>query len=109
MLGLLAVWREIVRIHYLQPFGYAVADYPVHVDWPSTILFFLTLIGVGGLVGGFYLTLLYRAGRVEGIYTADRTVARLGTSAVAVLTLWIAVFFAYGITIWIRNTFQAGS
>ncbi|MGB5235364.1 MAG: hypothetical protein WBN85_09370 [Candidatus Macondimonas sp.] len=109
VLGLLAVWREIVRIHYLQPFGYAVADYPVHVDWPSTILFFLTLIGVGGLVGGFYLTLLYRAGRVEGIYTADRTVARLGTSAVAVLTLWIAVFFAYGITIWIRNTFQAGS
>jgi hypothetical protein len=105
LLGLLAVWREVIRIAHLRPFGYNIADYTVHMDWPSTLLFFSTLIGVGGLVGGFYLTTLYRAGRVAGLYTADRGVARLGSGAVAVLIVWIAVFFIYGIVIWLRNTF----
>jgi hypothetical protein len=107
VLALLALWRELIRVRHLQPFGYSIGDYAVHTDWPSTLLFFTTLIGVGGLVGGYYLTLLYRAGRVQGLYTADRALARLGSSAVAVLALWIAVFFAYGIAIWLRNTFLA--
>lgn len=105
VLALLAVWREVIRIHHLRPFGYDIATYPVHMDWPSTGLFFSTFIGVGGLVGGFYLSLLYRAGRTAGVYTADRPIARLGSAAVAVLVLWIAVFFAYGIAIWVRNNF----
>lgn len=104
-LALLALWREIVRIQYLKPFGYSIVNYTVHTDWPSALLFFSTLIGVGGIVGGFYLTLLYRAGRVQGLYTAEHRVARLGTGAVAILALWIAVFFAYGIVIWVRNNF----
>lgn len=105
VLALLAVWREIVRMRHLLPFGYDIAEYPVHTDWPSALLFFATLVGVGGLVGGFYLTLLYRAGRTQGPYTAEPPVARLGTGAVAILALWIAVFFAYGIVIWVRNSF----
>ena len=107
VLALLAAWREVVRIRHLQPLGYSVHDYVVHIDWPSTLLFFSTLIGVGGLVGGYYLSLLYRAGRVQGLYVAERGVARLGTGAVAVLAVWIAVFFAYGIVIWLSNTFLA--
>lgn len=105
VLAVLALWREVVRMAHLKPFGYDITTYTVHVDWPSTLLFFSTFIGVGGLVGGFYLTLLYRSGRVQGIYTADRSVARLGTAAVAILGIWIAVFFAYGIAIWVRNSF----
>jgi hypothetical protein len=104
--AILALWREIVRIRYLQPFGYDIADYPVHADWPSTMLFFLTLLGVGGLVGGFFVTTLYQAGRTQGVYTASPVVSRLGTAAVAVLALWIAVFFAYGIAIWLRHAFS---
>lgn len=107
VLGVLAVWREMIRIAYLQPYGYTITDYTVHPDWPSLTLFFMTLLGVGGLVGGFYLTLLYRAGRINGLYTADRTVSRLGSSAVVILAIWIAVFFAYGIVIWVRNSFLA--
>ena len=101
----LAVWREIVRATYLKPFGYVVSDYRVNVDWPSLLLFFSTFIEVGGFVGGFYLALLYKSGRVEGGYQADGTMSKLGTGAVAVLALWIAVFFVYGITIWVRNSF----
>ncbi len=105
VLGLLACWREVIRIHYLAPFHYTIADYPVHADWPTTILFFSTIVGVGGLVGGYYLTLLYRAGRVDGLYVAGPKVAWLGTAAVAILALWIAVFFTYGAAIWLRNSF----
>lgn len=105
VLLVLAVWREVVRMRHLNPLGYDISQYPVHADWPSTVLFFATLLGVGGLVAGFYLTTLYRAGRVQGVYTADRVVSRLGTAAVAVLALWIAVFFVYGVSIWVRNSF----
>jgi len=105
LLAVLALWREVVRIAHLKPFGYDIANYVVHIDWPSTLLFFATLTGVGGLVGGYYLTLIYRAGRVQGLYTASRGVARLGSGAVAILAVWIAVFFIYGIAIWVRNSF----
>jgi hypothetical protein len=105
VLAVLALWREVVRVAHLQPFGYDITTYTVHTDWPSALLFFATLLGVGGLVGGFYLTLLYRAGRVQGLYTAERSVARLGNAAVAILAVWIAVFFIYGIAIWVRNSF----
>ncbi|WP_246100542.1 hypothetical protein [Tepidimonas alkaliphilus] len=105
VLLLLAVWREVVRVALLGQHGYSILDYPVHPDEPSTWLFFSTLLGIGGLVGGFYLTLLYRAGRTVGLYRAEPVVARLGTAAVAVLVLWIAVFFLYGIVIWLRNSF----
>lgn len=104
ILAMLAVWREVVRVTYLKPFGYAIADYKVNVDWPSMFLFFATFIGVGELVGGFYLTLLYQSGKVAGRYEANAGVAKLGTGAVAVLALWIAIFFAYGAAIYIRNT-----
>lgn len=107
VLALLAIWREVIRVHYLAPFGYSITDYPVHMDWPSMLLFFSTITGVGGLVGGFYLTLLYRAGQASGKYTADALVDRLGTGAIAVLGLWIVVFFVYGITIWLGNSFIA--
>jgi len=103
ILTMLAIWREVVRVTYLKPFGYVVSDYKVNVDWPSTFLFFSTFIGVGGLVGGFYLTLLYQSGRVSGRYEAKGFVAKLGTGAVAIVALWIAVFLVYGTTIYIRN------
>ena len=106
LLGLLAVWREWIRVTHLAHQGYTIADYTVNVDWPSMSLFLLTLVGVGGLVGGYYLRLLYRAGLSTGTYTADRFTARLGTAAVAVMALWLIVFFAYGINIYVGNMFQ---
>lgn len=106
ILLLLAIWREVIRMAHLRPFGYDISTYPVHVDWPSAVLFVSTFLGVGGLVGGFYLSLLYRCGRVQGVYVADRSVSRMGTAAIVILVIWIAVFFVYGITIWLNNRFN---
>lgn len=105
-LCVLAIWREVIRINTMAPFGYDVSNYPVHTDWPSLLLFFLTLAGVGGLVGGFFLSVLYQAGRTEGVYTASPWVARLASAAVWVLTIWIVVFFSYGIVVWLGHAFS---
>jgi hypothetical protein len=82
IVAMLAIWREMVRAAYLKPFGYVVSDYKVNVDWPSMLLFFATLVGIGGIVGGFYLVLLYRSGKVAGRYEATSVVAGLGSGAV---------------------------
>ncbi|MGE4500625.1 MAG: hypothetical protein AB7C96_09800 [Hydrogenovibrio sp.] len=100
---MVAVFREALRVQYMLPFGYDILDYKVMEDWPSTALFFLTFIGVGGLVGGFYLTAIYKAGRTEGMYQASEPVAKLGTSAVGVLVVWVAIFFLTGIWVWLQN------
>lgn len=99
----LAVLREAIRMAYLNPLGYDIMTYKVVEDWSSTGLFFSTFIVVGGLVGGFYLTMLYKAGQMVGEYQADATVSRLGTGAVAILVVWIAVFFAVGIWTWLGH------
>lgn len=105
VLLLLALWRELIRMHALGILGYRALDYPVHPDWPSLLLFVSTLVGVGGLVGGYFLRLLYKAGQTVGVYQADRPTERLANASVGVLLLWIAVFFAYGIVIYLRNSF----
>lgn len=105
-LALLAIWREVIRIAYLAPFSYSAGQYTVHADWPSLALFTLTILGIGGLVGGFYLRLLYQAGRTQGVYQASPGMARMGSAAVGVLAVWVAVFFAYGIGIYVNNVFR---
>ncbi|KOR28949.1 hypothetical protein TI03_03520, partial [Achromatium sp. WMS1] len=105
VLAILAIWREVVRIEYLRPFGYFITDYKVNTDLPSIMLFFSTFLGVGSLVGGFYLTLLYRAGQTQGVYTADTLMEKLSSGAIAILGLWIVTFFIYGIAIWLANHF----
>jgi hypothetical protein len=104
---LISVWREVIRVVELSPYGYTIHDYKVNMDWPSFILFLTTLVGVGSLVGGFYLTLGYVAGRTQGVYMASGNVSRLGAGAVGVLILWIAIFFVYGATIYVKNIFPS--
>ncbi|MFY9779865.1 MAG: hypothetical protein WAJ85_05060 [Candidatus Baltobacteraceae bacterium] len=101
---ILGLWREVIRIAYLRPFGYTIMNYPVHYD-ASMVLFFLTLLGVGGAVGGFFLTLLYKSGRVQGTYNADTSVSRLGTVSVGMLAFWMIAFLLFGVLTLIRNSF----
>jgi hypothetical protein len=101
---ILGLWREVIRIAYLRPFGYTIQDYPVHYD-ASMVLFFLTLLGVGGAVGGFFLTLLYKSGRIQGVYTADKAVSRLGSLSAGMLAFWMVAFLVFGVLTLIRNSF----
>ena len=103
MAGLVAIFREVLRMAYMAPFQYNVLDYKVLWDVPSFVLFLLTILGVGGLMGGFIITLVYKAGRVQGVYQADATVSRLGVGSVAATALWVFGFMAVGIWIWLSN------
>lgn len=103
MAALVAIFREVLRMAFMNPFHYNILDYTVHWDVPSFALFLFTIIGVGGLMGGFIITLVYKAGRVQGPYQADATVARLGTGSLAATIVWVATFLGAGIWIWLRN------
>jgi hypothetical protein len=103
MAGLVAIFREVIRMAYMAPFNYNVLDYKVHWDIPSFALFLFTIIGVGGLMGGFIIALVYKAGRVQGPYQADATIARIGTGSVAATVIWVATFLGAGIWIWLSN------
>ncbi|OYY73553.1 MAG: hypothetical protein B7Y40_08890 [Gammaproteobacteria bacterium 28-57-27] len=103
MAALVAIFREVLRMAYMAPFQYNILDYKVNWDVPSFVLFLFTIIGVGGLMGGFIITLVYKAGRVKGAYQADATVAKLGTGSVAATVIWVMTFLSVGIWIWLRN------
>ncbi len=95
--------REEIRLGALLPLGYDPMTYKVNLDLGSTLLFFTTFLGVGGLALGFLLAMLWQAGKVEGPYVAGKTVARLSNYALAIVLIWVAIFFGVGITVWLRN------
>lgn len=47
--------------------------------------------------------MLWRAGKREGPYVAGKSVARLADYALAIVLMWIAIFFGVGIFVWLRN------
>jgi hypothetical protein len=100
---LVSLDREALRMAYMAPFHYDVGAYKVNESWPSFGLFLSTFVGVGGSLVAFYATMLWKAGKVKGVYTADRTVSRLGDVAVWINVTWLAVFFATGIWAYVRS------
>lgn len=98
-----SVDREALRMAYMAPFGYHIADYKQHDEWGAVIYFFATFLIVGGALVTFYSTMLWKAGKQQGHYVADRMVARLGDTAVWINFLWLAVFFAIGVWAYVRN------
>lgn len=61
---IMSVARESLRMSYLEPFGYAVRDYPLTVDWGSTMLFVVTFVGGIGVIA-WLLAIAFKAGRGE--------------------------------------------
>ncbi|MGD9897418.1 MAG: hypothetical protein AB7T14_10140 [Candidatus Methylacidiphilaceae bacterium] len=100
---LIGIAREGIRLGALLPLGYDPMTYKVNLDLPSTLLFFATFLGVGGLALAFLLMMLWQAGRVEGTYVANKTVIRLSNFALGIVLIWVALFFGVGIAVWLRN------
>jgi len=60
----MSVSRESLRMSYLKPFGYSIYDYPMTVDWGSTLLFLGTFL-LGMIIVAYLLTIAFKAGRGE--------------------------------------------
>ncbi|MGD8999555.1 MAG: hypothetical protein PVF75_04000 [Granulosicoccaceae bacterium] len=90
-------WVTLNGVH-----GYNILDYKLNLDWYSTILFFATFAIVGGSVLAFLLTVAWRAGQTEGVYTPGPLVRRMGTISVTLIVLWIVQYFVVGFVVWAR-------
>lgn len=95
---LIAISRETLRLKVLGgSFGYDILTYPVHFDAYSTLLFFITFAGLGGLTVAFSVALSWEAGKTEGTYTASPRIARLGNASLVALVVWLVQYFLFGL------------
>lgn len=94
----IAVAREALRSRILgMSHGYDIFDYPVHFDAYSTLLFFLTFLGLGGTATAFSVALAWQAGKTGGVYAAPLWISRLGSASLAAMGIWIAQYFLFGL------------
>ncbi|OYY73010.1 MAG: hypothetical protein B7Y40_10655 [Gammaproteobacteria bacterium 28-57-27] len=99
---MVAAAREILRYHVLMgAHGYDVFTYPINMDWYSTIMFFGTFLIVGGGVLAYMLTVAWKAGQAEGVYTPGPIISRMGDIGIALIVLWIVQYFAVGLYVWL--------
>lgn len=93
----LGALREALRYAALHGgFGYDFMNYKIVMAWYSTILFFGTVLIVGGIPLAFMISLSWEAGRAKGVYTAGPVIAKLGMASVAVAGLWVVHYFVMG-------------
>ncbi|HIE08108.1 MAG TPA: hypothetical protein EYP64_08690 [Desulfarculaceae bacterium] len=58
----MCITREVLRMAYVGAFKYSIYDYPVNIDWGSTVLFFATFV-MGLLVMAYPLIVVFKLGR----------------------------------------------
>lgn len=99
---MVAAAREILRYDILMgQHGYDVFSYPVNMDWYSTLMFFGTFLIVGGGVLAYMLTVAWKAGQTQGVYTPGPILSRMGDIGIALIVLWIVQYFAVGLYVWL--------
>jgi hypothetical protein len=92
-----AAAREILRyVTLFGQHGYDALDYKINMDWYSTLTFFVTFGVLGSVTLGYLLTVAWKAGQTEGMYTPSPAVTRMGQAAIGLLGLWIAHYFVVG-------------
>jgi len=95
--------REALRFFTLfGAHGYNALDYKLNLDWYSTVLFFVTFAVLGGVVLSYLLTVAWKSGQSQGVYTPSPAITRLGNLSIGLLVLWIVQYFAIGFYVWAR-------
>lgn len=98
--------REYLRYRLMVDLGYDIYDYKVNLEIPTTVMFFLTFVGLGFSAVGWMLTLAWKVGRTQGVFDAskDKTVTLLGNTTLTVLVVWLGVFMLWGMYHLFKNT-----
>ena len=101
VIALVAIDREVIRWFALVvDSGYNPMDYPINMDWYSTLLFFITFAVVGGMACTYLLTVAWQAGQTEGMYTPSVALSRLGNWTIYIILIWIVHYFVVGLWVW---------
>lgn len=98
----MAYARETLRTKYLEGFDYSIFKYKMNIDWGSTALFFLTFL-TGVIIVSYFVTLIFKAGRVSGMYNSTPAMNSWWKLCITLLVLWIVAVIGVGIIITVRN------
>lgn len=99
---IVAIAREMLRWNILNgAHGYNAMDYPINMDWYSTIMFFVTFLVVGGAALAYMITVAWKAGQTQGVYTPSPAISRMGNIAIWLIALWIVQYFVIGFYVWL--------
>jgi hypothetical protein len=98
--------RELVRYNIMSGIGYDLYGYHMNLEWETIAMFLLTFVILGFTGIAFILTMAWKVGKTEGVYTATEgsAVSRLANASLALFILWIAVYFGWGMVALFKNT-----
>lgn len=100
MVMVLAALREVLRfVTLLQASGWNALDYKISMDWPSTLIFFVTFLVVGGLNIAYLGILAWQSGQSKGQYQPSAKIHTLGKAAVISLAAWVIGYFVIGLCV----------
>ncbi|MDY0403537.1 hypothetical protein [Sulfurovum sp.] len=97
--------RELTRYDLMANLGYSIYDYPVNLEIPTIAMFLLTFLVMGGVGVAYLLTMAWKVGKSQGIFdgSKDKAVNTLGNYTLGIMSLWMVVFFGWGMTILFGN------
>ena len=100
MVMVLAALREVLRFEtLLEANGWNALDYKLSMDWPSTLIFFVTFLVVGGLNIAYLGILAWQSGQTKEQYQPSDKVNALGRIAVISLVAWMIGYFVIGLCV----------
>jgi len=97
--------REVIRFDIMTSLGYNIYDYPVNLEIPSTVMFLLTFLIMGGVGVAFLLTMAWKVGKSEGVFdgSKDVVVTKLANYTLTIMSIWMVIFFGWGMATLFKN------
>lgn len=89
---LIAIAREMLRYYAVIPY-YNFMDYKVNLDWFTTDVFLFTFLVIGFSTLGYLLTVVWKAGKTEGVYEASPIMHVWARFNIGLMIFWTAVYF----------------
>ncbi|MFA6788225.1 MAG: hypothetical protein WC149_06060 [Arcobacteraceae bacterium] len=102
---LISAMRELIRFDIMANLGYSIYEYPVNLEIPSLVMFLLTFLVLGGVGVAWLLTMAWKVGKNQGFFDGSKDVAvtRLGNYTLAIMVVWMVIYFGWGMTILFAN------
>jgi hypothetical protein len=102
---LISAMRELIRFDIMSNLGYSIYEYPVNLEIPTIVMFLLTFLVLGGVGVAWLLTMAWKVGKNQGIFdgTKDIAVTKLGNYTLAIMIVWMIIYFAWGMSILFNN------
>jgi hypothetical protein len=102
---LISAMRELIRFDIMANLGYSIYEYPVNLEIPSLVMFLLTFLVLGGVGVAWLLTMAWKVGKNQGVFDGSKDVAvtKLGNYTLAIMVVWMVIYFGWGMTILFMN------